>query len=62
VAGVADLAVSTVIDRWERNGGSIELLENERGEIYHRACAHGYCRYCEDRWQADLYLDQLLAR
>jgi hypothetical protein len=62
VAGVADLAVSTVIDRWERNGGSIELLENERGEIYHRACAHGYCRYCEDRWQADLDLDQLLAR
>jgi hypothetical protein len=38
------------------------VLQNERGEIYHRVCAHGYCRYCEDRWQADLYLDQLLAR
>jgi hypothetical protein len=62
VAGVADPAVSTVIDRWERGGGSIEVLENERGEVYHRACAHGYCRYCEDRWQAELYLDQLLAR
>ena len=45
-----------------RDGGSIEVLQNQRGEIYHRACAHGYCRYCEDRWQAELYLDQLLAR
>lgn len=54
--------MSTVLDRWERDGGSVELLENERGEIYHRACAGGYCRYCEDRWQAELYLDQLVAR
>jgi hypothetical protein len=62
VAGIADPAVTQVLDRIECNGGSIEVLQNERGEIYHRVCAHGYCRYCEDRWQAELYLDQLLAR
>lgn len=44
------------------DGGSIEVLQNHRGEVYHRVCAGGYCRYCEDRWQAELYLDQLLAR
>ena len=54
--------MSQIVDRWERDGGSIEVLEHERGETYHRACAGGYCRYCEDRWQAELYLDQLLAR
>lgn len=62
MAGVEDPPVTQVLDRIERDGGSIEVLQGLRGEIYHRACAHGYCRYCEDRWQAELYLDQLLAR
>lgn len=56
------MAEPSVLDRWERDGGSIEVLENDRGQVYHRACAKGYCRYCEDRWQAEAYLDQLLAR
>lgn len=54
--------MTQVLDVIYRDGGSIEVLQNQRGEIYHRACAHGYCRYSEDRWQAELYLDQLLAR
>jgi len=45
-----------------RDGGTIEVLQDHRGCVYHRACARGYCRYAEDRWQAELYLDQLLAR
>lgn len=49
-----------VLDRIERDGGSIEILENESGAIYHRICAHGICRFCEDFWQAELYLDQML--
>jgi hypothetical protein len=52
-----------VISRIERDGGSIETLEPEHGgELYYRSCAHGYCRYSSDLWQADLYLDHLLAR
>lgn len=65
IQGVAvspDTAPSQTIGVISRDGGTIEVLQNQRGEIYHRACAKGYCRYCEDRWQADLYLDQLLAR
>jgi hypothetical protein len=49
-----------VIARIERDGGAIEVLQNQQGHIYHRACARGLRRYCEDRWQAELYLDQLL--
>lgn len=49
-----------VIDRIERDGGAIEVLQNQRGDVYHRICARGLRRYCEDRWQAELYLDQLL--
>lgn len=62
MAGVEDPPVTQVLDVIHRDGGSIEVLQGQRGEIYHRACAHGYCRYCEDRWQAELYLNQLLAR
>ncbi|MEN9491768.1 MAG: Synechococcus phage [Pseudomonadota bacterium] len=51
-----------VIGRWEINGGAIEQLENAEGQLYYRACAHGYCRYAEDLWCAELYLSQLLAR
>ena len=54
--------MTELIDRIERDGGTIEVLQDERGYIYHRACARRYCRYAEDRWQAELYLDQLLAR
>jgi hypothetical protein len=57
-----DTAPPQTLDAISRDGGTIEVLQNRRGEIYHRACAKGYCRYCEDRWQAELYLDQLLAR
>ena len=62
MAGVEDPPVSQVLDVIHRDGGAIEVLRNQRGEVYHRACARGYCRYAEDRWQAELYLDQLLAR
>lgn len=54
--------MTQVLDVIHRDGGTIEVLRNQRGEVYHRACARGYCRYAEDRWQAELYLDQLLAR
>ena len=53
----------TVISRFERDGGAIETLEPADGsELYYRSCAHGYCRYSSDMWQAELYLDYLLAR
>lgn len=51
-----------VINRWEVNGGTIEQLQNERGELYYRSCAYGYCRYAEDLWMAELYLSHLQAR
>ena len=52
-----------VISRTDRGGGSIETLEPDGGgELYYRSCARGYCRYSSDLWQAELYLDQLLAR
>lgn len=52
-----------VISRHERDGGFIETLEPAGGgELYYRSCANGYCRYSSDLWQAELYLDQLLAR
>jgi Fe-S cluster biogenesis protein NfuA len=52
--------MTELIDRIERDGGTIEVLQDERGMIYHRVCAHGICRSCEDRWQAEMYLDQML--
>jgi hypothetical protein len=51
-----------VIGRWEIRGGTIEQLERANGELYYRSCARGYCRYAEDLWCAQMYLDQLLAR
>jgi len=54
--------VTQVLDVIHRDGGTIEVLQTDRGHIEHRACARGYCRYAEDRWQAEIYLDQLLAR
>jgi Fe-S cluster biogenesis protein NfuA len=52
--------MTELIDRIERDGGTIEVLQDERGMTYHRVCAHGICRSCEDRWQAEMYLDQML--
>lgn len=52
-----------VISRTERDGGWIDTLEPaDGGELYYRSCAHGYCRYSSDMWQAELYLNHLLAR
>lgn len=52
-----------IISRTERDGGYIETLEPAGGgELYYRSCAGGMCRYSSDQWQAELYLDQLLAR
>jgi len=51
-----------VIGRWEINGGTIEQLEDEQGELYYRSCAHGYCQYSRDLWCAELHLSHLLAR
>ena len=51
-----------VIQRYDRDGGSIETIQGPSGETYYRSCAHGVCRYSEDLWQAELYLDHLLGR
>lgn len=52
-----------VIQRYDRDGGYIEtLVPKQGGEVYYRSCAKGYCRYSSDLWQAELYLDHLLAR
>jgi len=50
-----------VISRTERDGGSIETLMPVKGEVYYRSCVGGTCRYSSDLWQAELYLDHLLA-
>jgi hypothetical protein len=50
-----------VIGRYERDGGFIETLDRPGFEIYYRSCA-GYCRYSSDLWQAEMYLDELLAK
>jgi hypothetical protein len=52
-----------LVSRLDRGGGWIETLEPvDGGELYYRSCAHGMCRYSSDLWQAELYLDHLLAR
>lgn len=52
-----------VISRIERDGGYIETLQPPgQGELYYRSCAHGVCRYSSDLWQAEIYLDHLLAK
>ena len=52
-----------LVSRLDRDGGWIETLEPaDGGELYYRSCAHGMCRYSSDLWQAELYLDPLLAR
>lgn len=52
-----------VISRTDRGGGWIETLEPDGGgELYYRSCVGGICRYSSDLWQAELYLDHLLAK
>lgn len=53
----------TLVSRHDRDGGWIETLQPAHGgELYYRSCAKGYCKYSSDLWQAELYLDHLLAR
>jgi len=51
-----------VISRMDRDGGFIETLDRPGFEIYYRSCVGGICRYSSDMWQAELYLDHLLAK
>jgi hypothetical protein len=52
-----------LVSRLDRDRGWIETLEpSDGGELYYRSCAGGMCRYSSDLWQAELYLDHLLAR
>ena len=54
---------TVVISRMYRDGGWIETLEPAGdGELYYRSCALGLCRYSSDLWQAELHLNDLLAR
>lgn len=39
------------------NGYCLDQLENERGEIYYRACHNSICRYAEDAYIAQMYLE-----
>ena len=54
--------MAEIISTIERDGGTIETLEPKRGELYYRSCVGSVCRYSSDLWQAELYLDQLLAQ
>lgn len=54
--------MAEVISSIARDGGIIETLQPERGELYYRSCVGSVCRYSSDLWQAELYLDQLLAQ
>lgn len=51
-----------VLGRVDRDGGYIETLFREGMEVYYRSCVGGVCRYSSDQFQAEMYLDQLLAR
>ena len=41
------------------NGFVIDQLENERGELYYRACTGSICRYAEDQYIAVMYLENM---
>ena len=41
------------------HGYLLEQLENERGEIYYRACKDSICRYAEDEYIARMYLENM---
>jgi hypothetical protein len=52
-----------IIGTISRDGGTIETLQPDGGgELVYRSCARGYCRYSSDLWQAEIYLNHLLAR
>ena len=51
-----------VVSRMDRDGGFIETLDRPGFELYYRSCVGGICRYSSDLWQAELYLDHLLAK
>ena len=40
-------------------GYKLEQLENERGEIFYRACKDSICRYAEDEYIARMYLENM---
>jgi hypothetical protein len=40
-------------------GYKLEQLENERGEIFYRACKDSVCRYAEDEYIARMYLENM---
>lgn len=48
------------IDR--EDGGSIELLQLPDGQLVYRACVGERCRWCEDRWQAELHLQRMVTQ
>jgi hypothetical protein len=57
--------VSVVLSKDEPFPGvTVETLEPEAGggELYYRTCCRGVCRYSSDRWQADLYAEQMVGR
>jgi len=57
------MSAPEVLSRTDRDGGWIETLQPEGGgELYYRSCVGGTCRYSSDLWQAEMYLDHLLAR
>ena len=39
------------------NGFYLDQLENERGELYYRACKNSIGRYAEDHYIAMMYLE-----
>jgi len=39
------------------DGYTLDRLENERGELYYRACKGSLCRYAEDHCIAIMYLE-----
>ena len=50
--------MTTVVHSTQFEGGySLEQLENERNEIYYRACKDSICRYAEDEYIARMYLE-----
>jgi hypothetical protein len=54
---------TSILTRYEvTNDCYVEQLENERGEMYYRACRNGVCRYCEDLWMAQMYAKSMSDR
>jgi len=46
-----------VIERLDRGDNRwIDVLDTEQGEPLYRACGQGMCRYTNDLWQAEIYV------